>query len=202
MALFGSEKLFNIADEQEILRGLSSRKHWSEIRKEVLQALIANAGKDVLKISRFVFVSEYYDCVRNNFVALSRIWDDPRLALSAFAATLVGLAADIIQHLGVLPEGSEQQSQAMGLVEISFLSALLCDPYMLTAYRGLASFYYGIGKTQQGLSMCKSFDETEQKLLKAGDEYSRQYRETKYKPAAAAMRSEIDRLKVQLKSSG
>lgn len=201
MALFGSEKLFNIADEQEILRGLSSRKYWSGIRKEVLQALIANAGKDVLKISRFVFVSEYYDCVRNNFVELSRIWEDPRLALSAFGATLVGLAADIIQHLGVLPEGSEQQSQSIGLVEISFLSALLCDPYMLSAYRGLASFYYGIGKTEHGLSICRKYDETEQALLKAADDYSRLYRETKYKPVAAAMRSEIERLKAQLKSS-
>jgi hypothetical protein len=202
MALFGSEKRFKFRDDEEILRTLGSRQHWSQIRPEVLQALIRNMGDDVLKISRFVFVSEYFDCVKNNFVDLARIWEDPRLALSAFATTLVGLASDTIRHLGAVPEGSEQQSQAMVMIETAFLSALLCDPYMLTAYRGLASFYLATGKRDDARSMCRKYDETEQALLSAHDEFARQYRRTKYESAAPALRVEIDRLKVQLGLAG
>jgi len=198
MGLFGSDKLFNIRDSKELLHALSTRKHWDSIRKDVLSALIDNAKGDVLKISRFIFVSEYYDCVKNNFVDLSRIWEDPRLALSSFGATLVGLAGDIIQHMGDLPEGSERQSQATGLVEISFLSAILCDQYLLAAFKGLASFYYATGRKELAAAICRQYDEAEQKLLQATDEYLRAYRETKYKPVAAALRAEMDRLKAEL----
>jgi hypothetical protein len=198
MALFGSEMLFTIRDENEILRTLGSRPHWSQVRPDVLRALIRNAGDDMLKISRFVFVSEYFDCVEHNFVDLSGIWEDPRMALSAFAATLVGVASDTIKHLGEVPAGSEQLGQAMIMVEISFLSALLCDPYMLTAVRGLASFYQATGKLDNARGMCRKFDETERALLAAKDDYTTQYRKTKYQPAAAALRAEIDRLKTQL----
>jgi len=110
----------------------------------------------------------------------------------------VGLAVDTIAHLGEVPAGSEQQKQAMVMIEIAFLSALLCDPYMLSAYRGLASFYLATGKNGDARSTCRKYDETERALLSANDEYARQYRRTKYEPAAATMRAEIDRLKAQL----
>jgi hypothetical protein len=198
MALFGSEKLFQIGDEEEILKTLAGRKDWDQVRPEVLRALIRNSKNDVLSISRFVFVSEYHDCVRNNYVELSKIWEDPRLALSAFAATLVGLAGDIIQHLGDMAQGSERQGQAIGMVEISFLSAVLCDPYMLVAYKGLATFYQGTGKGRQAAVICRRYDEAEQALLRGEDEYTRAYRETKYKPTAASLRAAMDRLKAQV----
>ncbi len=198
MALFGSEKLFNMQDRQEILRTLGARKHWNLIRADVLKALVDTAAGDVISISRFVFVSEYFDCVRNNYVELAQIWQDPRLALSAFAATLVGLAGDIIQHLGDMPEGSERQGQAVSLVEISFLSAILCDAHLLSAYKGLASFYLATGKKSQAVKVCRQFDDAEQKLLRADDEYSRQYRDTRYRPVAAGLRAEMNRLKAEL----
>jgi hypothetical protein len=160
--------------------------------------LIDNAKGDVLKISRFVFVSEYYDCVKNNFVDLAKIWEDPRMALSAFGATLVGLAGDIIQHLGDLSEGSERLIQAIGLVEIAYLSALLCDPFMLPAYKGLASFYHVMGKKDQAAGMCRQYDEAEDMLLRTQDQDILHYRETRYRPIAAATRKEIDLLKAQL----
>ncbi len=198
MALFGSEKLFNMQDRQEILRELSARKNWNLIRADVLRALIESAGGDVIKISRFVFVSEYFDCVKNNYVDLAKIWQDPRLALSAFSATLVGLAGDIIQHLADMPEGSERQRQAVGLVEIAFLSAIVCDQHMLAAYKGLASFYHATGKNDLAAKVCRQYDDAEKKLLESGDEYARQYRDTKYKPVAAGLRAEMDRLKATL----
>ncbi|HYW84776.1 MAG TPA: hypothetical protein VFB30_16045 [Spirochaetia bacterium] len=197
-ALFGSDRLFNITDVEELLRSLGERKFWSSIRPEVLRMLIDNAKGDVLKISRFVFVSEYYDCVKNNFVELAKIWEDPRLALSAFGATLTGLAGDIIQHLGDLSQGSDAQSQATGLVEIAYLSALLCDPYLLPAYRGLASFYLVVGKKDQASGMCRQYDATEKELLQTEDPELYLYREVRYKPLAAATRKEIDRVKAQL----
>jgi hypothetical protein len=197
-ALFGSDRLFNITDVEELLRSLGERKFWSSIRPEVLRMLIGNANGDVLKISRFVFVSEYYDCVRNNFVELAKIWEDPRLALSAFGATLVGLAGDIIQHLGDLSQGSDAQSQAIGLVEIAYLSALICDPFLLPAYKGLASFYLVVGKKEQAAAMCRQYDATEEKLLQTEDPEIFLYREVRYKPLAAATRKEVDRLKAQL----
>jgi hypothetical protein len=197
-ALFGSDRLFNITDVEELLRSLGERKFWSSIRPEVLRMLIGNANGDVLKISRFVFVSEYYDCVKNNFVELAKIWEDPRLALSAFGATLVGLAGDIIQHLGDLSQGSDAQSQAIGLVEIAYLSALVCDPFLLPAYKGLASFYLVVGKKEQAAAMCRQYDATEEKLLQTEDPEIFLYREVRYKPLAAATRKEVDRLKAQL----
>ena len=202
MALFGSEKLFNIRDSHELLRTLSSRKYWNLIRPEVLKAIIDNAKGDVLKISRLVFVAEYHDCVKNNFVDLAKIWEDPGQALSAFAATLVGLAGDIIQHLGDMAEGSERQVQASGLVEISFHSAILCDPYFLAAYKGLAAFYHAIGRNELAAAACRQYDEAERKLLSATDERMRMYRETKYKPLASSLRAEMNRLKDSLGIKG
>jgi hypothetical protein len=198
MALFGSEKRFQFQDEDEILRTLCSRQHWNQVRPEVLRTLIHNTRDDVLKISRLVFVSEYFDCVKSTFVDLSTIWEDPRLALSAFATTLAGLASDTIRHLGEFAEGSERQSQAMVMIETAFLSALVCDPYMLNAYRGLASFYLATGKRDSAGNMCRKYDETEQALLSARDEYAQQYRRAKYESVAPGMRAEIDRLKAQL----
>jgi len=198
VALFGSEKRFQFRDEEEILSTLCSRQHWSEVRPDVLRAMIRNTSGDVLKISRLVFVSEYFDCVKNSFVDLARIWEDPRMALSAFAATLVGLASDTIRHLGEIPEGSERQSQAMVMIETAFLSALLCDPYMLNAYCKLASFYVATGKREDARGMCRRYEETEQALLSAREEYAQQYRRMKYDAAAPAMRAEIDRLKAQV----
>jgi len=197
-ALFGSDRLFNITDVEELLRSLGERKFWSSIRPEVLRMLIDNAKGDVLKISRFVFVSEYYDCVKNNFVELAKIWEDPRFALSAFGATLVGLAGDIIQHLGDLSQGSDAQSQAIGQVEKAYLSALLCDPYLLPAYKGLASLYLVTGKKDLAAGMCRHYDATEEELLHTQDPELFLYRETRYKPLAAATRKEIDRIKAQL----
>jgi hypothetical protein len=202
MALFASEKLFNIKDSRELLKTLAGRKYWNLVRPDVLKALIDNAKGDVLKISRFVFVAEYYDCVKNNFADLARIWEDPRMALSAFAATLVGLAGDIIQHMGRMVEGSEQLAQATGLVEMSLHSALLCDQYLLSAYKGLASFYYGTGRNKLAVAACRQFDETERKLQEATDDYLRTYRETKYKPVAASLKAEMDGLKADLGISG
>jgi hypothetical protein len=198
MALFGSDRMFQFGSEDDVLHALRGRPYWDQIRQEVLRALIGNARGDNLKISRFVYVSEYYDCVKKNFVDLAGIWEDPRLALSAFAATLLGLAVDTIRHLGEVPVGSEQQVQATVLVEMIYLSVLLCDPYMLNACRKLASFYQAIGKTDNARAMCRKYDETEQALLNATDDYTREYRRTKYEPSASGMRVEIDRLKAQL----
>ncbi len=202
MALFGSDRMFQFGDEEEVLRALGARPHWGQIKPEVLRALIRNAHGDYLRISRLVFVSEYYDCVKNNFVDLAGIWDDPRLALSAFATTLVGLASDTIRHLGEVPAGSEQQVQAMVLIEMAFVSALLCDPYMLNACRRLASFYEAAGKHDDARSTCRKYDEIEQALLSANDEYAREYRRTRYESTAPAMRAEIDQLKGQLGLAG
>jgi hypothetical protein len=198
MALFGSDRMFEFGSEEEVLRALGGRQHWGQIRPEVLRALTRNAQGDVLKISRLVFVSEYFDCVKNNFVDLAGNWEDPRLALSAFATTLVGLAVDTIRHLGEVPAGSEQQVQSMVLIEMAFLSALLCDPYMVNACRRLASFYEATGKRDDARRACRKYDEIEQVLLSANDEYVREYRRTKYESAAPAMRAEIDRLKAKL----
>jgi hypothetical protein len=197
-ALFGSDRLFNITDSAELLRSLGERKFWSSIRADVLRRLIDNANGDVLKISRFVFVSEYFDCVKNNYVELSGIWKDPRMALSAFGSTLVGLAGDIIQHLGDVSQGSARQSQSIGLVELAFLSALLCDPFLLPAYKGLASFYNAMGKKELAAGICRQYDETEEKLLGTHDRDILDYREARYKPVAAATRKEMDRLKAEL----
>jgi len=198
MTLFGSDKLFNIKDNSELLLALSTRRHWNLIRKEVLQAIIDNAHGDVIKISRFVLASEYFDCVKNNFADLAKIWQDPAQALSAFAATLVGLAGDIIQHMSDMPEGSARQIQAASLVEISFLSAILCDPYFLSAYRGLALFYEATGKKDLAASTCQQYDEAEQKILAATGGVLRAYRETKYAPVASGLRAEMDKLKSRL----
>jgi len=198
MGLFGSEKLFNITDSSELLLALSTRKHWDLIRKEVLQAIIDSARGDVVKISRLVFVSE---CVKNNFVDLAKIWEDPSQALSAFAATLVGLAGDIIQHMGDMPEGSARQIQAASLVEISFHSAILCDPYFLSAYKGLAFFYDATGKKGLAASTCQQYDEAERKLLSATEGKLHVYRETKYAPVAAGLRADMDKLKSSLNKS-
>jgi len=198
MALFGSEKNFTMQDKDEVLRSLAARKNWELVRADVLRAIVERAGGDVIKISRFVFVSEYFDCVRNNYVELAKIWEDPRLVLSAYGATLVGLAGDIIQHLAGMPEGSERQRQATSLVEISFISAILLDPHLLSAYKGLASFYLAVGKKDLAVKACREYDEAEQKLLQSSDEYSRMYRDTKYKPMASGLRVEINRLKAEL----
>jgi len=195
---FGSDALVNVRGESEILRALAGRPHWNQVRADVLKAVISNADGDPIRISRFVFVSEYFDCVKTNYAELARIWEDPRQALSAFAAILVSVASDTIKHLAEVPAGSEQQSQSMVMVEISYLSALLCDPWMLTAYRGLASFYQATGKRDCALSMCLKFDETERELLAATDSYAQQYRTAKYKPVAASLRAEMDRIKSSL----
>ena len=83
-------------------------------------------------------------------------------------------------------------------MELTYLSAVLCDPFLLPAYKGLAAFYHVMGKRDLAVGMCRQYDETEARILHSQDPYVRVYRETRYAPLAANTRRQLDSLKTEL----
>ncbi len=168
MAFFSRDKIDDIGDVEELLRIMTKRKYWKQIRPEILRRIFDNAKGDIVKIQRFRYVSELHHCIENNFVEIAKD-DNTEMAVAYFAVTLERLAARIAQHIGDFPENSEQQNLAIGSAEMAYMSSILCNPLLLPSYAGLAFFYSAIGNAKRAIEAFQEYDKAEQRLLQIDD---------------------------------
>ncbi len=197
MGLFSKKKIDDITDIDELFAVLTKRKHWDRIDPGIIRFIFDNADGDILKVQRFIYISELHHCVDNNFVAIAKDHTDPRMVLAFFSITLERLAAQVAQQVPNLPDGSRKQNLAIGTAEMAYMSSILCNPLMLPSYGGLAWFYLYLDSSDRAVEVCREFEEAERRLLQT-DDADLCYYDKEMKLRTTEMRSMITQIKAEI----
>lgn len=149
-----------------LFQELIKRKHWKNIDPEIIKNIFTNAKGDVDTIKRFIFISELYNTVGNNFVQLAN--EPPKeFMLSMFALTLYRLGSDLAKSLSSAKTEDEASSLVNGAT-MAFMSSVLCEPYFLESYGCMVYLYSDIDK-DIALEWCAKYKEAEKELLNTPD---------------------------------
>jgi tetratricopeptide (TPR) repeat protein len=176
---------------------LRKRKHWRELRSDILETIFANAFGNVERLREFVELSEKFKLVENNFLKLQGRGHPPLNSLSSFSLTCLRLAGDLL-NLN-LPEGSNQQKQSITDAAVAYWSAIVCDPFQFPAYVGLGYLYHAVGLAERAKGMVKMSEEAEEMLLKADEkDISDQNRIAKEEAHLAELRNLRNYLKAEI----
>ena len=147
-----------------LFQELIKRKHWKDIDPEIIKRIFNNAKGDVDEIKRFIFISEIHNSVGNNFIKLAEVsGKDTPFLLGMFAYTLYHLGSDFVEALPSA-KTKEEINSLCTRAKMAFTSSILCNPFALESYFGLAAFYSEIDKAT-ALEWCAKYKETENKLL-------------------------------------
>ncbi len=150
-----------------LFQELVKRKHWKDINPEIIKDIFNNAKGDIDAIKRFIFISEQYNTTGNNYVQLAN--NTPKeFVLSIFALTLYRLGSDLVKSLSSAETEDEVGSLVRGAT-MAYMSSVLCAPYFLESYVGMAYLYGQIDK-DIALEWCAKYKEAEEKLLNTPDE--------------------------------
>lgn len=198
MGLFARKKIEDITDIDELFVALTKRKHWSHIPQGILRQIFNNANGDVEKLQRFRFVSERHHCVENNFIPLSEGEYDPEIAIALFSVTLERLAAQAAQSVPELPDRSWKRDMAIETAETAYMASILCNPFMLGSYTGLALFYTFLGSFDRAAQVCGDYDAAEQTLL-SRDTSDLNYYDQETKSNISTFREWIDIVKAEVR---
>ena len=149
---------------------LIKRKHWKDIAPEIIQNIFNNAKGDVEAIKRFISISEIHNSVGNNFVKIASDVSNTDVSdvISMFAVTLYRLGSDLVKALPFAKTEDEVSSLAIR-AEMAFTSSLLCNPFDLESYFGLALLFSETDK-DVALEWCAKYKEVEGKLINTPDE--------------------------------
>jgi hypothetical protein len=155
----------------EFISQLCRRKFWRDMDASLLGDIARHADGQMELLRTFVFVSEQYRLVSNNFV---RIAQDPvgdsGSILSWFALTLGRLGSALCQQSPSISD-FEQRGFALLSADMAFTSAILCDAFQLQAYAGMALLYgyFNLNKPV-ALDWCQKYKDAEDRLLATPDE--------------------------------
>ena len=156
----------------ELFQELIQRKHWKKINPDIIKSIFNNAKGDVDAVKRFIFISELHNSVGNNFVELATSVSR-KYILSMFALTLYRLGSGILKAAisAIEHKDKEKLEHCVIPADMAFTSSILCDPYLLSAYAGMALLYgYVWINKDAALEFCRKYKEVEHKLLNTPDE--------------------------------
>lgn len=153
-----------------LFQELIKLKPWKDINPEILKRIFNNAKGDVEVIKRFIYISEIHNLVGNNFVKIANDVSktDTSFVISMFALTLYRLGSDLVKELP-LAKTEDKVSFLVKKAEIAFTSSLLCNPFFMESYLGIAVLFSEINKNI-ALEWCAKYKEAEGKLLNTPDE--------------------------------
>jgi len=209
------DKIEDISDSEELFIALTKRKHWNRIPRDILKLIFENAElpqvfeesheglKKVEKIDRllrFIVVSEDYHCIEKNFIPIVNDSPGPKAVLALFSVTLERLAAKLVQTMYQIIEKSEEQETKSLTVSAlaAYKSSILCNPFMLPSYAGLASFYGLLGLKELVIKTYQSYNIAEKKLLSI-DDSKLSYYDRATKENIPTYREMVDSLKAELR---
>ncbi len=169
MGMFGKDKFFEIKDPERLLKSLTKRKYWSNIRPELLQRVAENAKGSPITLTDFVMISEQYDLVRDQFTFASKTMQRSDDALASISFTLFSLADGLIKQFENSPPDSPA-AQLWPLIAVALEASILCDPFQLFAYGSLGWFLFHAKLPEKALSVCSRYDQAERRLLETLDD--------------------------------
>lgn len=170
----GAEELFKEMPDDPVAftQWLCRRPSWRQIDPQLLRQVAENAKGEMELLRRFVFVSEQYRLVSDNFVELGRNQElNLRSPLSCFALTLYRLGSSLCQEAPSMRNHPEQLEMALMSADMAFTSAILCDRFQLQAYAGMAALYGQININKPvALEWCQKYREAKDALAATPDD--------------------------------
>jgi len=166
------------AGVDELFDQILRRKHWNKIDPEVIKAILDNShneifdkpGWDAELIRIFVFISEECHLLENNFLKIARTnAGDIGMILFCFSVTLSRLGSQFAQSAHDAAAYEQAEYLAM-MADMAFTSSILCDPFQLPAYGGMAILHgYTLRNKDVGLEWCSNYKKAEDNLLNTPD---------------------------------
>ncbi|WP_353892260.1 hypothetical protein PRVXH_001592 [Proteinivorax hydrogeniformans] len=115
---------------------LMKHEKWKEVNLYVFNEIFCNCNHDVAKVKDFLLLSDFYELVENNFVAISESEKDVKMILSMFGLTLFRLGEDILNSIKLSDLLKRDNREKLAVAEVSFRSSLICDPFIIQSYKG------------------------------------------------------------------
>ena len=208
------DKIFNITNVGELYSSITSRKFWNKVNPDILRAIFKNAQSDLTtfdygdcpsrnepyhKIHRFVVASEIYRRVEKYPSLMNR--NDPTNALFEMSQNLNYQALDLLYKVQTESMSESKALQYMAHAELSYQSAILCDPFNLSIYASLAGIYLSLENNKWAAVVCKMYDNAETHLLHDQEgqlNYSHEALRKNQGSLLAEVRQEIDRIKKEV----
>lgn len=150
-----------------LFKQLVRRKYWKQIDPDVIRDIFTNASGDDRAIKSFISISDSCDLVRQSFVKFTRDVSKQHLQ-GLFAVSLYQLGSAIVKTAISAIEDRDNETLKRCIVpaEMAFASSILCDPYFLPAYLGMAVLYSSVWINKDAaLEFCKKYKDTETVLL-------------------------------------
>jgi len=148
---------------------LIQRNYWKKIKPDIIKSIFNNASSDITAIKRFIFISERYNTVGNNFVEIVRSVSEEHV-LILFGLALYWLGSGLVKVLSSAKYAkTEDDAKLLSMhAAMAFMSSVLCNPFQLSSYCCLAFLYSSVDK-DIALDWCAKYKEAEDKLLNTPD---------------------------------
>lgn len=168
---------FKLCSYGELFSELITRKHWKNLNVDIIKQVFKNAQSDIFSqpdegievLKHFIFVSEEYNLVQDQFLRLASTTPDLDILLGYFSFHLYQLGSDLTKRCYSAKTNEEIEGWGTP-ADMAFMSSILCDEFMLPSYAGMA-FLYGeiIGNKDVGLVFCAKYKAIMDKLLNTPD---------------------------------
>lgn len=203
------DKIFRITDTDKLYQVLLKRKHWKQINPAILQRIFENAqlettvfkygaselNQAVVAVHRFIGMSEIFRIVEKYVELVDN--KDPENGRSRICSILNAQGDDIVYFLEQNTFKQQQTIELLSTIEMSYQSAIVCDPLYLAPYCSLAGFYLNVEKKQWAAEICKMYWNAERALMSSTDTTMNYMHDVERKNEGSVLvefRAEIDRI--------
>lgn len=173
----GPENPYKMSDNpQHLFREIIKRKYWDQINPDAIKILIERSEDYPPKIKNFIYISEHFNLVQDNFLKLSEFTNNPNFLLSLFSLTLCRLGREFHQKavskasMGSDKEFEKQWKEWAPFADMAYTSSILCDKFELLSYYGMAFLYSFKTDGKVCLEFCRKYKAMEDKLLNTPNE--------------------------------
>jgi len=147
--------------KEEFIEWFSKQQHWSKLNKTIITALVDKFANDRLAFECFVYVSDKYNLVSNNYIPLSQEPGDQDIdfLFSTYALTCYNTGAmlrdQFYKKINQTQQYSKELSKLYESAIYSFESALKLNEYCITAFVQLAFLRAMLQKYEDAIKYCQ-----------------------------------------------
>ncbi|MBW8042323.1 MAG: hypothetical protein FVQ85_20315 [Planctomycetes bacterium] len=168
---------FKLYSYKELFHELITHKHWKNLNIDIIKQVFKKAQSDLFAqpnegievLKHFIYVSEKYNLVEDQFLRLASTTHDLDILLGYFSFHLYRLGSDLAKRF--FSSKTEEEIKGYGMqADMAFMSSILCDEYMLPSYAGMAFLHGEIHINKDvALEFCAKYKAIEDKLLNTPD---------------------------------
>lgn len=155
-----------LAKSGHIYTYLKHRKHWKELREDVLKNISKIFEGYFSDFNTFVDISEDYNLVKENYLKLAESFSEPKEVIPYFALTLERLGARLME------EFSKNREESFKIdAEKCYKLSIKLNPFLYPSYGALALVYGGFDdNVDKAIEYCDKGIEAFEKLQQTPNE--------------------------------